>query len=86
MPWRIRERDGEFCVVKINPDDTDGDTMKCYEDYEPALALLRALYANVDEAGAEKIMRAVMSVWRSKLMWAVHILELEMELERIENE
>lgn len=86
MPWRIRERGDEFCVVKIEPDDTDGDTVKCYADYQDALTLLRALYANIDDAAAEKTLAAIMAVWKNRLMWAVHILELDLELEELENE
>jgi len=47
MPYRIRERDGEYCVVKINPDDSDGETEGCHETREEAEAQLTALNINV---------------------------------------
>lgn len=47
MPYRIRERDGEFCVIKINPDDSDGEVEKCHPDMEMARSHLAALNINV---------------------------------------
>jgi hypothetical protein len=47
MPFRIRKRDDEFCVVKINPDDTE-ETMACHETEQEAEAQLTALRINVE--------------------------------------
>jgi len=46
MPWHIEEQDDEYCVIQ---DDT-GEVERCYPNRDDALALLRALYANVEEA------------------------------------
>jgi HK97 family phage prohead protease len=40
-PWRVEERDGRFCVVKI----TDESTVACHDIREQAEAQVRALYA-----------------------------------------
>ncbi|HTG95701.1 MAG TPA: HK97 family phage prohead protease [Pyrinomonadaceae bacterium] len=42
MPWRVEERDGRFCVVKI----TDGSTVHCHDSRSMAEAQVRALYAS----------------------------------------
>ncbi len=47
MPFRIRKRGDEYCVVKINPDDSDGDTSGCHDTEEEAEAQLTALNINV---------------------------------------
>ena len=41
-PWRIEERDGEFCVIKTE----DGSLEKCHPTREEAEAHMRALYAS----------------------------------------
>lgn len=47
MPFRIRKRDDEYCVIKINADDSDGDVSGCHETREEAEAQLTALNINV---------------------------------------
>lgn len=47
MPYRIRQRDNEYCVVKINADDSDGESQGCHETREEAEAQLTALNINV---------------------------------------
>jgi len=46
MPYKLSNQGGKVCVVK---EDT-GETMKCYPSRMQALAYLRALYANVEDA------------------------------------
>lgn len=41
-PWRVEERDGEFCVVKLD----DSSTVDCHATREEAEAQVRALYAS----------------------------------------
>ncbi len=45
-PWHIAEQDGEFCVIV----DEDDSVVKCYSTEAEAVAHMRALYANVEEA------------------------------------
>jgi hypothetical protein len=40
MPWSVKRRGSQFCVVK----DSDGSTVHCHASKEKALAQLRALY------------------------------------------
>lgn len=47
MPYRIREIEGEYCVVKIEADDSDGDVEGCHATREEAEAQLTALNINV---------------------------------------
>lgn len=47
MPFRIRKRDDEYCVVKINPDDSDGESQGCHGTEDGAEAQLTALNINV---------------------------------------
>ncbi len=42
MPWRIDQRNGEFCVIKK----TDNSVEKCHSTRQQALAHLKALYAS----------------------------------------
>ena len=51
-PWRVEEREGEHCVFKLDADgNLDGEALKCYSDEADAVAYLRALYVNVEDAG-----------------------------------
>jgi transcriptional regulator with XRE-family HTH domain len=54
MPFRIVHRDDEYCVVKVNADDTDGDVSGCHDTEAEAEAQLVALNINVvaEEEGA----------------------------------
>jgi hypothetical protein len=52
MPFAIREREDEYCVVKINPDDTE-ETMACHDTEAEAEAQLAALRINVEAEEAE---------------------------------
>ena len=45
MPYKIAEKDGQFCVVKES-----GETVKCHSEKAKATAHLRALYANVQDS------------------------------------
>jgi hypothetical protein len=47
MPFEIRRREDEYCLVKINPDETE-ETMACHETEEEAEAQLTALRINVE--------------------------------------
>jgi len=47
MPYEIVKRGDQHCVVKQN----GGATVKCHASREKATAHLRALYANVKDAG-----------------------------------
>jgi hypothetical protein len=53
MPYRITRRDDEYCVVKINEDDTDGDVAGCHETEDEAEAQLAALRINVEAEEGE---------------------------------
>ena len=48
MPYEIEERDGEYCVIKIE----DGESAGCHETREEAEAQLTALRINVEEGEA----------------------------------
>lgn len=48
VPWKVLERDGEFCVTKSDT----GETVKCHPTEDQALAHQRALYANEPEVAA----------------------------------
>jgi len=45
MPWKIEQRDGQFCVIK----EGDGDVEGCHETEELAKAQMAALYASEDK-------------------------------------
>lgn len=46
MPWKIRETDGEFCIMEV-----DGDkVVKCHPSMQEAKDHMAALYANVEDA------------------------------------
>lgn len=47
MPFRIRKRGDEYCVIKINDDDSDGESQGCHDTNEEAQAQLTALNINV---------------------------------------
>lgn len=47
MPYEMRRRGDEFCVVKINPDETE-ETVNCHDSEEDAAAQLAALRINVE--------------------------------------
>lgn len=47
MPYEMRRRGDEFCVVKINPDETE-ETVNCHDNEEDAAAQLAALRINVE--------------------------------------
>jgi hypothetical protein len=53
MPYRITRRDDEYCVVKINEDDTDGEVAGCHDTEEAAAAQLAALRINVEAEEGE---------------------------------
>lgn len=53
MPYRIVEREDEYCVVKVNIDDTDGDVAGCHETEDEAEAQLAALRINVEAEEGE---------------------------------
>jgi hypothetical protein len=53
MPYRIVEREDEYCVVKVNADDTDGDVAGCHETEAEAEAQLAALRINVEAEEGE---------------------------------
>lgn len=44
MPYKIRKRDGKWCVVKKS--DPDGDSLGCHDDQDGAKTQLAALYAS----------------------------------------
>lgn len=45
MPWKIQQKNNEYCVVKM-----DGSVVTCHPTKAKALAHLKALYVNVPEA------------------------------------
>lgn len=47
MPFRIRKRDDEYCVVKVDSDDSDGESQGCHDTESEAEAQLTALNINV---------------------------------------
>lgn len=49
MPWKIDENASQYCVYKTNEAGDRGELEKCYETKAEAEALMRALYANVEE-------------------------------------
>ncbi len=53
MPYRIVEREDEYCVVKINADDTDGEIEGCHGTEDEAAAQLAALRINVEAEEGE---------------------------------
>jgi hypothetical protein len=48
LPWRIEERDGEFCVIK----DSDGFNQGCHASRDKAKKQMAALYAKEDSMTA----------------------------------
>lgn len=52
MPYDMIESAGRWCVRKVDASGAAIETMKCYDEREPALAYLRALEINV--MGAER--------------------------------
>jgi hypothetical protein len=52
MPFAIRHRDNEYCVVKINEDETE-ETMACHKTEGEAEAQLAALRINVEAEEGE---------------------------------
>jgi HK97 family phage prohead protease/HK97 family phage major capsid protein len=52
MPWKILERDDQFCVVK---DDEAEETVACHDSRAKAEAQMRALYANVEASAPESL-------------------------------
>ena len=50
MPWVIKKSGDKYCVYKEGADgEPKGESLKCHDSREEALAHMRALYANVDE-------------------------------------
>jgi len=46
MPWKVQERDGKFCVIKL----ADNSTVHCHDTREQATAQVRALYASENKS------------------------------------
>jgi HK97 family phage major capsid protein len=46
MPWKVFSEEGQFCIHKLNADDTPGEKVACHPTQAEADAQLRALYAN----------------------------------------
>lgn len=44
MPWKIRKREGKFCVIKVG--DTHPRPGRCHDTRKMARAQQRALYAS----------------------------------------
>ena len=66
MPYEILRRDGKYCVYKKG-----GDAVKCYRTLAQATKLLRALYANVEDADQrvdQTIAEAYMRITADKMM------------------
>lgn len=59
MPYKIVTRDKRYCVVK-----EDGQKIKCYSRLSSARKLLRALYANVEDAD-RAFRKSVASIYES---------------------
>lgn len=75
MPYRIVERDDEHCVAETDEEGGEvTEILKCYADRDDAVAYLRALYANVEDAGRV-----------SSLESFVQTLDLELEMLGVEN-
>jgi hypothetical protein len=55
MPWKIKEKDGKYCVVKKSAPEGEAEVLKCYTDKEDAVKYLRALYANAEESMSIKV-------------------------------
>lgn len=52
MPWEIQERDGKFCVINQETN----ETVHCHDTRAEAEAQLRALYANEPEAAGKTLL------------------------------
>lgn len=50
MPWKIEERDSEFCVIK----EADGEVEGCHDSHEKAVAQLGALNASEEKESETK--------------------------------
>jgi hypothetical protein len=61
MPFEIRRREDEYCVIKINPDESE-ETMACHETEEEAEAQLVALRINVEAEEGESSLSKNISV------------------------
>lgn len=73
MPYRIVMRGGQHCVAKTDEEGGEvTEIVKCHDDEGDAEAHMRALYANVEDAG------------KSLLHKAVQILDLLISLEIME--
>jgi hypothetical protein len=79
MPWKVRQRGDQFCVMKINDDDTE-ETVKCHPTRDKALAQQRALYVNV----GDKELAVVAEVKRGKPLLMPSIAQLRAALETVE--
>ena len=59
MPWKVEERNGRFCVIKL----ADGSTVHCHATMDEARAQVRALYANEGKAVTFIDMDEFKAVW-----------------------
>ena len=63
MPYRIRRRDGRFCVYKLGPDgEPTGEALGCHATEADAQMQITALYANekaVDTVAFGGILKAL---------------------------
>lgn len=51
MPWKVfKHEDGQFCVHKLNADESQGEEVDCHKTQEEADAQMRALYASENKA------------------------------------
>lgn len=50
MPYQVKNVDGQYCVVKIG-----GETVKCHDSKDKAVAHMRALYANVKDSARKSV-------------------------------
>lgn len=68
MPYKVEKRGDQYCVVKEG-----GETVKCHESREKALAHMRALWANVRDSAIQEFSMSIVKAtskngemaWRS---------------------
>jgi len=46
MPWKVYEEEGEYCIHKLNPDNSMGEKVVCHPTQAEADTQVKAMYAN----------------------------------------
>ncbi|MFA5636310.1 MAG: hypothetical protein WC977_10465, partial [Anaerovoracaceae bacterium] len=67
MPWQALERDGKWCVYKLDGDEPTGDVLGCHDTKDEAEAQVAALYANENKAAELDDLYAVKALGRNRI-------------------